>query len=53
MPKQKKIRIDLTAVEEELNIIYLDDGKGFELSHIENQGMGLEGLRLRIKKISG
>jgi signal transduction histidine kinase len=47
------IRIDLTAVEEELNIIYQDDGKGFELFRIENRGMGLEGLRLRIKKYRG
>lgn len=49
----KKIRVDITAVEEELNMIYQDDGKGFELSQVENKGMGLEGMKLRTQKYQG
>lgn len=47
-----KVRIDLTSLEEEVNLIYHDDGKGFkEMTHQE--GIGLNGIRLRVEKHNG
>lgn len=46
------IRIDLTAIQGEVNLIYQDNGKGFDINQLSN-GIGLNGLKLRVEKHQG
>lgn len=48
----KNIRIELTSVEGEVNVMYEDNGRGFN-TEIVKQGMGTKTLELRVHKHQG
>ena len=47
-----RIRLDISHIENEMSIIYHDDGIGFDLNKIE-QGMGLTNIGKRASKLNG
>jgi signal transduction histidine kinase len=55
--KAKKIDLSLTKEDEDLNIVYKDDGKGFDVNTIieqsANVGMGFSNIYSRINSIKG
>jgi two-component system, NarL family, sensor kinase len=49
----KNVHIELNQFEDEINLIYEDDGKGFDLSAIKSDGIGLANMNNRISSING
>lgn len=49
----KNIYIELLQKEEKLQLIYADDGKGFDSDHIDKPGLGILNIKSRIKSIAG
>jgi hypothetical protein len=47
-----EITLQLTSVDEQLTLIYEDNGKGFDLTHYQ-PGMGITNIRHRIEKWNG
>lgn len=47
------IKIRLTDAKEGLSIVASDDGKGFDLDHIQSSGIGLTNMKRRIALIGG
>ncbi|WP_338395975.1 tetratricopeptide repeat-containing sensor histidine kinase [Fulvitalea axinellae] len=47
-----RIELSLTLVENSLNLLFEDDGKGFDLSK-SNEGIGLQNMRKRVENLSG
>lgn len=47
-----EITLQLSTVDEQLNLIYEDNGKGFDLTHYQ-PGMGITNIRHRIEKWNG
>ena len=47
-----KITLQVGVQEEELNLMYEDNGKGFDLSKVK-RGMGLDNIENRVKRLSG
>jgi len=48
-----KVRIELLRMEEDLTLIFEDNGKGFSEGDTALNGMGLQGIRSRLSKING
>lgn len=48
-----KATIQLTAHEQNLNIIVQDNGKGFDTNKLDNGGIGLENIKKRIAHLEG
>ncbi len=48
----KEINIQLSEIEDTMQMIYEDDGKGFEFSQV-TKGLGLEGMKNRTTKLGG
>lgn len=46
------LRLELTSVEDEVNLIFEDDGIGFNMSE-ETDGMGLTSIRTRVERYGG
>jgi hypothetical protein len=46
------IRIELTQIEDELTLIYEDNGHGFDAT-AETKGMGMQNIRARLNQIGG
>lgn len=49
----KNVNIELNQFDDEINLIYEDDGKGFEMSSIKSDGIGLQNMNNRISSING
>jgi signal transduction histidine kinase len=49
----KNIYIELLQKEKKLQLIYADDGKGFDSEHIDKPGLGILNIKSRIKSIAG
>ncbi len=49
----KNVNIELNQFEDEINLIYEDDGTGFELSGVKSDGIGLQNMNNRISSING
>ncbi len=51
----KAVTIDLTYFEDKINLVYEDDGKGFdpEKTSLKTDGMGLSSIERRIKALDG
>ncbi|AEV32051.1 signal transduction histidine kinase [Owenweeksia hongkongensis DSM 17368] len=47
-----KITLQIGQQEDELNLMYEDNGKGFDLSKVK-RGMGLDNIENRVKRLSG
>jgi len=47
------IMVQLSQVENEINIFYEDDGKGFEMKERNTKGMGLRSMQARMSAING
>lgn len=48
-----KINIFIELKEQQLTVLYSDNGKGFDISNVEFNGMGLSNIQSRIKSING
>lgn len=48
----QEIRIELTSIEDEVNLIYEDNGKGFD-SNAKKSGIGTKNIKLRVQKHNG
>lgn len=49
----KNVNIELNQFDDEINLIYEDDGVGFDLTHIKSNGIGLQNINNRISSING
>ncbi len=49
----KNVHIELNQFDDEINLIYEDDGKGFDLSSVQSDGIGLANMNNRISSING
>jgi len=49
----KNVNIELNQFEDEINLIYEDDGKGFDMNSIKSDGIGLQNMNNRISSING
>ncbi len=49
----KNVNIELNQFDDEINLIYEDDGKGFDMSSIKSDGIGLQNMNNRISSING
>lgn len=51
--KAKNVLIKLIKTETSLDILFTDDGVGFELKHDQYEGIGLKSVKARIEEING
>jgi len=49
----KNVNIELNQFDDEINLIYEDDGKGFDIGSIKSNGIGLQNMNNRISSING
>lgn len=49
----KRIDIEIDFNDKVMTILYTDNGKGFDISNVEFNGMGLSNIQSRIKSING
>lgn len=49
----KNVNIELNQFEDEINLIYEDDGIGFDMNSIKSDGIGLQNMNNRISSING
>lgn len=49
----KNVNIELNQFEDEINLIYEDDGIGFDINTIKSDGIGLQNMNNRISSING
>lgn len=49
----KNVNIELNQFDDEINLIYEDDGKGFNMESIKSDGIGLQNMNNRISSING
>jgi two-component system NarL family sensor kinase len=49
----KNVNIELNQFDDEINLIYEDDGKGFNMNNIKSDGIGLQNMNNRISSING
>ena len=49
----KHVNIELNQFDDEINLIYEDDGKGFSLQNVQSDGIGLKNMNNRISTING
>ncbi len=47
------IMIQISCVDDEINVFYEDDGVGFELKESKDSGMGLRGIYARMNSVKG
>ncbi len=47
------IMVQLSQIEEEINVFYEDDGKGFDMANNIAKGMGMRSVQARMKAING
>ncbi|WP_316802948.1 sensor histidine kinase [Pedobacter nototheniae] len=47
------VRLEVTLIENEITLIYEDNGKGFEINTITNAGMGIDNIHSRVGYIKG
>lgn len=47
-----KVRVEITQIENELTVIFEDNGQGFDV-HAVKPGMGLKNIRSRVNRIQG
>ncbi|MBK6267440.1 tetratricopeptide repeat protein [Marivirga sp. S37H4] len=45
--------VQISCVDDEINVFYEDDGDGFDLNKVEGSGMGLRGIYARMNSIKG
>jgi signal transduction histidine kinase len=49
----RNIMIQISCVDDEINVFYEDDGKGFDVKEVMDAGMGLRGMYARMNSING
>lgn len=49
----KNVNIELNQFDDEINLIYEDDGKGFDIGSVKSDGIGLQNMHNRISSING
>jgi len=49
----KNVNIELNQFDDEINLIYEDDGKGFDVQSIKSDGIGLKNMQNRLSTING
>jgi two-component system NarL family sensor kinase len=49
----KIVNIELNQFDDEINLIYEDDGKGFDFNSTKSDGIGLQNMNNRISSING
>lgn len=50
--RASEIRLEITCIEDEMNVIFEDNGSGFELSE-DHFGLGLKSIQLRVERYQG
>jgi signal transduction histidine kinase len=49
----ESITLQISQAEEEINVFYEDDGKGFDVQNVVDSGMGMRSIYARVNTISG
>lgn len=51
--KAENITLQISQIDEEINVFYEDDGKGFDVQNVADSGMGMRSIYARVNTING